>query len=153
MNLIKQFTSPECTSAVPPKTDACSSSVANNEIQRRRLNKRSIETRSSAKNMQLICITPEEHAQSPPTIPLSLKKIPRMVNFYLDEQSLEDLLKYREKYQSICRRNPMYTSKSQNKPWDVVAWYVSSSVLFLQRTNLHSCQCCKFSFILINSNV
>ena len=32
------------------------------------------------------------------------------------------LLEYRHEYQSSSKSSPMYSSKSPNKPWDVVAW-------------------------------
>ena len=31
-------------------------------------------------------------------------------------------LAYRHEYKSLCRSKPMYSSNTQNKPWDIVAW-------------------------------
>ena len=31
-------------------------------------------------------------------------------------------LAYKHEYKSLCRSKPMYSSNTQNKPWDIVAW-------------------------------
>lgn len=33
-----------------------------------------------------------------------------------------NFLKYRREYQRLMKSVPMYSSNTQNKPWDIVAW-------------------------------
>lgn len=71
-----------------------------------------------------------QHEKSAEINPINLKQQQEFVDceiteLIVSEESINRLMNYREKYQNSCRSSPMYTSKSPNKPWEVVAWYVA----------------------------
>ena len=49
-------------------------------------------------------------------------------NFAVSESAVLDLLDYRKQYHNSIKSNPMYTSNTQNKPWEVVAWIADKLV-------------------------
>ncbi|XP_034949300.1 uncharacterized protein [Chelonus insularis] len=53
---------------------------------------------------------------------------PKLIPLIVSQESIDELLDYRNKFQDACRLNPMYTSNSPNKPWEVVAWIADKLV-------------------------
>ncbi|XP_015605096.1 uncharacterized protein LOC107272446 [Cephus cinctus] len=105
------------------------------------------ENLSNSKNMQLICLSSDEIANTlPKYMDASCQaKLDKMsdsqsessiandvMKFYnqkkekkrliISKESEAIILDYRDRYQAWCRENPMYSSNTQNKPWEVVAW-------------------------------
>lgn len=44
------------------------------------------------------------------------------IELVVSEETEMNFLKYRREYQQLMQSIPMYSSNTQNKPWDVVAW-------------------------------
>ncbi|KAL6264706.1 hypothetical protein P5V15_004805 [Pogonomyrmex californicus] len=127
--------------------DICHSSVGSNcECEYSKTNRTLTGMRKNGKNMQLICVSSRENL---PEVPRycdascqadceSLMKLPdfetkmKEGKFMLDslnnielvvsEETEMNFLKYKREYQRLMQSIPMYSSNTQNKPWDIVAW-------------------------------
>lgn len=44
------------------------------------------------------------------------------IELVVSEETEMNFLKYRREYQRLVQLVPMYSSNTQNKPWDIVAW-------------------------------
>jgi len=44
------------------------------------------------------------------------------IELVISEEAEMSFLKYRCEYQQLMQSIPMYSSNTQNKPWDIVAW-------------------------------
>lgn len=44
------------------------------------------------------------------------------IELVVPEETEMSFLKYRREYQQLMQSIPMYSSNTQNKPWDIVAW-------------------------------
>ncbi|XP_033219575.1 uncharacterized protein LOC117174505 isoform X2 [Belonocnema kinseyi] len=95
--------------------------------------------RTGSKNMQLICLrSADDKKEEPRFIDASCQanEDQRHKSFIKDglielrfSEDLEmHLLEYRHEYRSSSKSSPMYSSKSQNEPWDVVAWIADKLV-------------------------
>ncbi|XP_078045950.1 uncharacterized protein LOC144474688 isoform X2 [Augochlora pura] len=40
----------------------------------------------------------------------------------ISKEAEQRILAYRQEYSKVCQSRPMYSSNTQNKPWDIVAW-------------------------------
>lgn len=44
------------------------------------------------------------------------------IELIISEETEINFQKYRHEYQRLVQLVPMYSSNTQNKPWDIVAW-------------------------------
>lgn len=44
------------------------------------------------------------------------------IQLAISEEIELQFLTYRCEYKKFCQSKPMYSSNTQNKPWDIVAW-------------------------------
>lgn len=44
------------------------------------------------------------------------------IELVISEEIEMNFQKYKREYQSLTQSIPMYSSNTQNKPWDIVAW-------------------------------
>ncbi|EFN78722.1 hypothetical protein EAI_11342 [Harpegnathos saltator] len=44
------------------------------------------------------------------------------IELVVSEETEMNFLKYKREYQRLTQSIPMYSSNTQNKPWDIVAW-------------------------------
>ncbi|XP_043269507.1 uncharacterized protein [Venturia canescens] len=87
---------------------------------------RNLQNSTRKANVQLICLPLQEEKSSEPEKRNLRDENDRVLK--VDESSLLSLSKYREAYRDWSQTNPMYTNKSQNKPWDVVSWIADKLV-------------------------
>ncbi|XP_071630043.1 uncharacterized protein [Temnothorax longispinosus] len=104
------------------------------------------EMRKNGENMQLICVSSIENASKVPRYCdascqadyESLVELPDFeakvkegklmadslnnIELVVSEEIEMSFLKYRQEYQRSMQSIPMYSSNTQNKPWDIVAW-------------------------------
>ncbi|XP_011877301.1 PREDICTED: uncharacterized protein LOC105567226 [Vollenhovia emeryi] len=100
--------------------------------------------RKNGENMQLICVSSIESVSKPPRYcdascqADSLTELPDFeakmkegkfvvdslnnIELVVSEETEMDFLKYKAEYQRSMQSIPMYSSNTQNKPWDIVAW-------------------------------
>lgn len=104
------------------------------------------EIRKTGDNMQLICVSSVENASKVPRycdascqadcesltefsdLETKVKEGKLMadslnnIKLVVFEETEINFLKYRREYQRLMQSIPMYSSNTQNKPWDIVAW-------------------------------
>jgi len=44
------------------------------------------------------------------------------IELVVSEETKMNFLQYKHEYQHLMQSIPMYSSNTQNKPWDIVAW-------------------------------
>ncbi|XP_011501230.1 PREDICTED: uncharacterized protein LOC105364899 [Ceratosolen solmsi marchali] len=104
-----------------------------------------VEHETGSSNMQLICCTEKEDKENSDEI-IDIAEDKKIFQFndaccqanYLNTNGMFKLLisdtlmlrlsEYRNQYKSLLKSSPMYTSNTQNKPWDVVAWIADKLV-------------------------
>ncbi|XP_012229223.1 uncharacterized protein [Linepithema humile] len=103
-------------------------------------------TGNNGENMRLICLSSMEDApkvprycdascqadyerlMAVPDFEMKAKEGKRIVDsldnieLVVSEESEINFLKYRREYEQLMQSIPMYSSNTQNKPWDIVAW-------------------------------
>ncbi|XP_012270327.1 uncharacterized protein LOC105694353 isoform X2 [Orussus abietinus] len=102
--------------------------------------------RSGSKNVQLICLSANETAEEAPkfsdaSCQADSERVARdeessshvsresgATELTVSEEVSACALEYRRNYQQSCSSSPMYSSNTQNKPWDVVAWIADKLV-------------------------
>lgn len=55
-------------------------------------------------------------------------KINGSIELTVSESAALNFTDYQKQYQSSVQENPIYTSNTQNKPWEVVAWIAEKLV-------------------------
>ncbi|XP_012527400.1 uncharacterized protein LOC105831662 isoform X2 [Monomorium pharaonis] len=124
--------------------DVCYS--GSSECECLKTNRTLTETRKTGDNMQLICMSSIENASNVPRYCdascqadcESLTEFPDFetkvkegklmadslnnIELVVSNETELNFLKYRCEYQQLMQSIPMYSSNTQNKPWDIVAW-------------------------------
>lgn len=91
--------------------------------------------------MQLICYAPKENKKltiveeckgisnfNDAACQINRAKSNSSCELSISEPVLSSIMDYRNQYQSMLKSNPLYTSNTQNKPWEVVAWIADKLV-------------------------
>jgi hypothetical protein len=103
------------------------------------------ESQAGSSNMRLICYSAveDENKNSQITDSVEKKKIFKfndvscqanylntngVFRLMISESVMSRLTEYRNQYKCLLKSNPMYTSNTQNKPWEVVAWIADKLV-------------------------
>ncbi|KMQ94383.1 hypothetical protein RF55_5470 [Lasius niger] len=140
----KKYESPMSTNI---SCDICPSSLRSNcECEHLKTNRTLAGTRKNGKNMRLICMSSIENASKVPRycdvscqancesltelsdFEIKMKEEKRRTNssnnieLIVSEETEINFLKYRREYLRLIQSVPMYSSNTQNKPWDIVAW-------------------------------
>ncbi|XP_076757889.1 uncharacterized protein LOC143427544 isoform X2 [Xylocopa sonorina] len=117
-------------------SDAKASSTNNNlEHSRCKLNGVS-ETQKRCENVQLVCISSMDKVSKMTKCDASCqadyettddKKIANLnikdgIELVVSKEAELQFLTYRSQYKQLCQLRPMYSTNTQNKPWDIVAW-------------------------------
>ncbi|XP_012063912.1 PREDICTED: uncharacterized protein LOC105627234 [Atta cephalotes] len=147
MKFLQKYQLPKSMNAkinVTTSCDVCYSDSS--ECEYVKTNRTLTERRKNGENMQLICMSSIEDASKVsrycdascqadyeslmdlPDFEAKIKegkfKIDSLNNIELDvsEETEMNFLKYKCEYQQLMQSIPMYSSNTQNKPWDIVAW-------------------------------
>ncbi|KYN07295.1 hypothetical protein ALC62_01497 [Cyphomyrmex costatus] len=147
MKFLQKYHLPKSTYAkinASANCDVCYS--GSSECECVKTNRTLTERRKNGENMQLICVSSIENASKVPRYCdascqadyESLTELPdfeakvKQGKFMIDslnnielvasEETEMNFLKYRCEYQRLMQSIPMYSSNTQNKPWDIVAW-------------------------------
>lgn len=127
--------------------DACRSSTESGyDCEHLKTDRTLVGTRNSGENMRLICVSSTEDAprvsrcydascQADCARPTELsdfeakmrerKRVTDSTNnieLVTSDETEATFLQYRREYQHLTQSIPMYSSNTQNKPWDIVAW-------------------------------
>ncbi|CAL1685030.1 unnamed protein product [Lasius platythorax] len=144
MEFLQKYESPKSTNI---SCDICPSSLRSNcECEHLKTNRTLAGTRKNGKNMRLICMSSIENASKVPRycdvscqancesltelsdFEIKMKEEKRRTNssnnieLIVSEETEINFLKYRREYLRLIQSVPMYSSNTQNKPWDIVAW-------------------------------
>lgn len=146
MDFLQKYQSPKSVTKI--SCDVCHSSVGSScECEHLKTNRTLTGTRKNGKNMRLICMSSIENASRVPRycdascqancesltelsdFEIKMKEGKRIGNslssnieLVVSEETEVNFLKYRREYQRLMQSVPMYSSNTQNKPWDIVAW-------------------------------
>ncbi|XP_072744288.1 uncharacterized protein [Anoplolepis gracilipes] len=146
MDFLQKYQSPKSTK-ISASCDICHSSVGSScECEHLKTNRTLTETEKNGKNMRLICMSSTENDSKVPRycdascqancesltelsdFEIKMQEAKRIANSsnYIElivcEETEMNFLKYRREYQHLMQSVPMYSSNTQNKPWDIVAW-------------------------------
>ncbi|XP_017892849.1 uncharacterized protein LOC108632663 isoform X2 [Ceratina calcarata] len=133
--LLQKFQSPKDSDTKAPITDE-------NREGRPYKSKKGLtsETEKRDENVQLICVSSTERvsrmtrcdascqseyrigSKAPNSKNLADPNVNHTTNLIVSKQVELLFLAYRSEYRKLCRSKPMYSSSTQNKPWDIVAW-------------------------------
>ncbi|CAL7941645.1 unnamed protein product [Xylocopa violacea] len=94
------------------------------------------EIQKRCENVQLVCISSMEKVSKMTQCDASCqadyettsdRKIPNLnikdgIELVVSKEAELQFLTYRSQYKQLCQLRPMYSSNTQNKPWDIVAW-------------------------------
>ncbi|KAL6448347.1 hypothetical protein ACFW04_000351 [Cataglyphis niger] len=148
MNFLQKYQSPKSTKiSMNTSCDICHSSAGSScECEHLKTNRTLTETRKNGKNMRLICMSSTENeskilrycdascqANCESLTELSdfemrmkegkcLANSLNNIELIISEETEINFQKYRHEYQRLVQLVPMYSSNTQNKPWDIVAW-------------------------------
>ncbi|XP_058789442.1 uncharacterized protein LOC131663215 [Phymastichus coffea] len=101
------------------------------------------EKKCGEKNMQLICYASKENNKNNITkveesedsskfndaaCRINCAKRNATYELSVSESVVSSLTDYRNEYQNMIKSNPLYTSNTQNKPWEVVSWIADKLV-------------------------
>ncbi|XP_076647974.1 uncharacterized protein LOC143356298 [Halictus rubicundus] len=90
-------------------------------------------------NVQLICMTSTDKNSNTRQCDVSCQADETAINMlgdrkatrpntkhklklFISKETEQRILAYRNEYKKVCQSKPMYSSNTQNKPWDIVAW-------------------------------
>ncbi|XP_039302177.1 uncharacterized protein LOC105206371 isoform X2 [Solenopsis invicta] len=143
MQFLKKYQSLKTMNA-STSCDVCYS--GSSECECLKTNRTLTEIRKTGDNMQLICVSSVENASKVPRycdascqadcesltefsdLETKVKEGKLMadslnnIKLVVFEETEINFLKYRREYQRLMQSIPMYSSNTQNKPWDIVAW-------------------------------
>lgn len=148
IDFLQKYQSPKSTKiSTNINCDVCHSSVESScECEHLKTNRTLTGIEKNAKNMQLICMSSTENTSKEPRycdascqancesltelsdFEMKIKEEKRIANssnnieLVVSEETEMNFLKYRREYQRLMQSIPMYSSITQNKPWDIVAW-------------------------------
>ncbi|XP_029676404.1 uncharacterized protein LOC115243487 isoform X1 [Formica exsecta] len=148
MNFLQKYQSPKSTKiSTNTSCDICHSSIGSScECAHLKTNRTLTGTRKNGKNMRLICMSSIENESKAlrycdascqancesltelSDFEIKMKEGKRITNslnnieLVVSEETEMNFLKYRREYQRLVQLVPMYSSNTQNKPWDIVAW-------------------------------
>ncbi|XP_032690962.1 uncharacterized protein LOC116853819 isoform X2 [Odontomachus brunneus] len=152
MEFLQAYQSPKNTkNKMNTGCDVCHSSTDRNcECKNMKTNRATSEMQNSGQNMRLVCISSVDNASKEPRYcdtscqvnSESLKELPDFemkmmetiwtrkadkdlfsnIELVVSEETEMNFLKYRHEYKRAMQLIPMYSSNTQNKPWDIVAW-------------------------------
>ncbi|XP_014482499.1 PREDICTED: uncharacterized protein LOC106748475 [Dinoponera quadriceps] len=151
MEFLQRYQSPKSANtktSVATGCDACHSPMVSScECENIKTNRATNETQKSGRNMRLICLSSMDDASKEPRDTLcqdnceSSKELPDFetkmmeatrtrvtdtsfsnIELVVSEETETNFLKYKREYQRLMQSIPMYSSNTQNKPWDIVAW-------------------------------
>ncbi|KYN40310.1 hypothetical protein ALC56_05255 [Trachymyrmex septentrionalis] len=147
MKFLQKYQMPKSMNAKINASTSCDVCYSDSsECEYAKTNRTLTERRKNSENMQLICMSSIEDASKVPRycdascqadyenlmelpdFETKVKKGKFMIDslnnieLVVSEETEMNFLKYRCEYQRLMQSIPMYSSNTQNKPWDIVAW-------------------------------
>ncbi|KYN19944.1 PREDICTED: uncharacterized protein LOC108761088 isoform X1 [Trachymyrmex cornetzi] len=147
MKFLQKYQLPKSMNAKINASTSCDVCYSDSsECEYVKTNRTLTERRKNGENMQLICMSSIEDASKVPRYCdascqadyKSLMELPDFetkvkegkfmidslnnIELAVSEETEMNFLKYRCEYQRLMESIPMYSSNTQNKPWDIVAW-------------------------------
>ncbi|XP_011338604.1 uncharacterized protein LOC105280088 isoform X2 [Ooceraea biroi] len=148
MEFLQKYQSPKSTAiSASTSRDVCHSSTESSyECEHLKTDRTLIGTQKSGENMRLICVSSIENAPRMPRccdascqadcerltglpdFEMKMKERNRIadamdnIELVVSDEIEMNFLQYKREYQRLMQSIPMYSSNTQNKPWDIVAW-------------------------------
>ncbi|XP_025161032.1 uncharacterized protein LOC105188487 isoform X2 [Harpegnathos saltator] len=152
MEFLQRYQSPKSTNSKISMSTGCNVHHSSMDSSRENIKTNKTtqnETQKSKQNTRLICISSMDSASKEPRYCdmscqvncENLKELPDFeakmmetirtrttddsfsnIELVVSEETEMNFLKYKREYQRLTQSIPMYSSNTQNKPWDIVAW-------------------------------
>ncbi|KAH0956325.1 hypothetical protein HN011_008141 [Eciton burchellii] len=147
MEFLQKYQSPKNIAISASTSGVCHSSTESNyESEHIKTNRTLVGTQKSSGNMRLICMSSMENTlkmpryynvscqancerlSELPDFEMKMKEGKRImdsmnnIELIVSEETKMNFLQYKREYQHLMQSIPMYSSNTQNKPWDIVAW-------------------------------
>lgn len=130
VDFLQKYQSPEKTDTrVPSRGGGCKYFTENSlsEIQKHNNNVQlicmsSTDKNSNTRQCDVSCQADETAINMLGDSKASRPNTKHKLELFLSKETEHRILAYRNEYKKACQLKPMYSSNTQNKPWDIVAW-------------------------------